>query len=341
MREILVIRFGSLGDLCLLGWSLSALADTADPPRVTLVTKAALAPLATRLRGVHRVEALAGPGLGELRDLARRLRSRRWDAIVDAHGVLRSHLLLGLLGRRPQTRLAKDTVARLAFLRWRRAHPALRRTMRQRFDALFLELAGRDPQAAVPAPLGGLPRAADPGPPRLGLAPGAQWASKRWPAERFAAVATAWRRRPGAPVSVFLGPREEAWFPGSALAALAAGDPGLELVRGQDLPAVAARLAGCGALVTNDSGLLHLAEAAGVPVVACFGPTVREFGYFPLLPRSRVLEIALDCRPCSRNGKRPCHRGDLACLERIGAEAALEALRDLGLGSEPPAAGGD
>jgi heptosyltransferase-2 len=77
-------------------------------------------------------------------------------------------------------------------------------------------------------------------------------------------------------------------------------------------------------VVTNDSGLLHLSEAVGTPVVALFGPTVREFGYFPRLGASAALEVPLECRPCSRNGKRPCHRGDLACLERIEVGAVLE-----------------
>ncbi len=73
---------------------------------------------------------------------------------------------------------------------------------------------------------------------------------------------------------------------------------------------------------TNDSGLLHLAEAAGTPVLAFFGPTVRQFGYFPCLDDSEVLEVELDCRPCSRNGKRPCHREDLACLREITPDRA-------------------
>ena len=76
-------------------------------------------------------------------------------------------------------------------------------------------------------------------------------------------------------------------------------------------------------------GLLHLAEGVGTPVVALFGPTVRAFGYFPVHPRSRVLETDLDCRPCSRNGKRPCHRGDLACLADTPAEAVWAAVQPL------------
>jgi len=56
---------------------------------------------------------------------------------------------------------------------------------------------------------------------------------------------------------------------------------------------------------------------------------VREFGYFPTLSASRVMEIDLSCRPCSRNGKRSCFRGDLACLDRIAPSAVLQALLNL------------
>ena len=53
---------------------------------------------------------------------------------------------------------------------------------------------------------------------------------------------------------------------------------------------------------------------------------MREFGYYPVLEDSRVLERPLDCRPCSRNGKRPCHRGDLACLRDIQPDEAYSVL---------------
>jgi hypothetical protein len=57
---------------------------------------------------------------------------------------------------------------------------------------------------------------------------------------------------------------------------------------------------------------------------------VRAFGYTPRLPASRLLETTdLDCRPCSRNGRRPCHRGDLACLVRITPDRAWAALHEM------------
>lgn len=341
MRRILVVRFGSLGDVCLLCRSLAELAAAAggERPHVTVATKAAFAPLLAAAPGVDAVEPLAGPGLGHLLALARRLRRARFALIVDAHGVLRSRLLLAMMGRRAHRRLAKDTLARLWLLRTRRVRPALARTMRDRFaDAL----AGLAPAASAGAPAAAgmaataeaaaaaahplRPLAAPAGTARLGLAPGARWDAKRWPEENFAALLRGFRARTSLPVTIFLGPREAAWFAGSALARAAAELDGVVVSSDLPLPRLAAELAACRALVTNDSGLLHLAEAAGTPVLALFGPTVRAFGYYPCLPGSRVLERDLACRPCSRNGRRPCWRGDLACLAEIEPTAVLAAL---------------
>lgn len=327
MNEWLVLRFGSLGDLCLLGWGLSALAEAPDAGdrRVTLVTKAAFAPLASRFHGVDDVLALEGGGVAALRDLAGRVRSRRWHRVVDAHHVLRSHALLTLAGRRADARLAKDTAERLRLLAGGEAGEALARTMVDRFNAtLGVDRStpeGRPPLFAL------APTTRADGP--LGLAPGARWATKRWPERHWVTLVEALAAAGEKDLRVFLGPDERAWYADSALATAAAA-AGAVVVEGRSLVDVAGELARCRALATNDSGLLHVAEATGTPVLAFFGPTVRAFGYFPRLPQSRVMETALDCRPCSRNGKRPCHRGDLACLERIEPAAAADALVAMG-----------
>jgi ADP-heptose:LPS heptosyltransferase len=82
-----------------------------------------------------------------------------------------------------------------------------------------------------------------------------------------------------------------------------------------DLLATAAALVHCEVVVTNDSGLLHVAEAVGRPVVALFGPTSPQFGYAPFRPDSRLLRRPPPCSPCSKNGARPCHRPTHACMD--------------------------
>ena len=79
-------------------------------------------------------------------------------------------------------------------------------------------------------------------------------------------------------------------------------------------------------LITNDYALLHLSELMGTPVVALFGPTVREFGFYPRLKKSRVLEKNLECRPCSRNGAKPCPHAEKSCLDLIEADDVVESV---------------
>ena len=330
MRQTLIIRFGALGDLCLLAWSISRWARSADAAdqRVTLVTKAAFAPLMENVQGIDRVIPLPEGGLGTLASLAGKLRGEKFDTIVDAHNILRGNLLLMLMGRSPASRLEKDTAARLALLSFSKSHHSLDQTMSHRFDALFNKLSPGKLAENIP-PLVHLRPAPDDAPPILGLAPGAQWDSKRWPQEYFAELLKNHAREKGTPVRIFLGPREDQWFAGSHLESVASELPAVEIIRGKNLVQVAALLAQCSQVVTNDSGLLHMAEAVGTPVLAFYGPTVRQFGYFPRLPGSRQLEEDMDCRPCSRNGKKECHRGDLACLKQITPDRAFKTLTEM------------
>ena len=83
-----------------------------------------------------------------------------------------------------------------------------------------------------------------------------------------------------------------------------------------DLIAAAARV------VSNDSGLMHVAAALDRQLVALFGSTSADFTP-PLGSRSRVLSIELPCRPCFQ---RTCPLGHRKCLEDLTPERVIEAL---------------
>lgn len=75
---------------------------------------------------------------------------------------------------------------------------------------------------------------------------------------------------------------------------------------------IAADMKNCKLVICNDSGLMHTACAVDVPVVAIFGSTVKEFGFFPYKSRSLVLENnSLSCRPCSHIGRNNCPKNIL------------------------------
>jgi len=78
----------------------------------------------------------------------------------------------------------------------------------------------------------------------------------------------------------------------------------------------------------NDSAPLHICSAVGAPCTAIFCSTVPEFGFGPLSPKSRIIEIEekLDCRPCGRHGKKKCPEGHFKCAMNIPVESLLDGL---------------
>ena len=123
----------------------------------------------------------------------------------------------------------------------------------------------------------------------VGLGPTANWSGKVWPAERFASLFRAVRGQalPGARPVVFAGPGAEE----RAMAApvLAAFPDAIDLVGRLSLPEASACLSRCALFVGNDSGLMHLAAAAGTPTLGLFGPTPSaEYG-----PAGRCTAIAI------------------------------------------------
>ncbi len=330
-KKILIIRFGALGDLCVMGWSLARLKD--DPNychhHITLITKAAFTPLMSQSRGIDRVIPFSGGGLPSLHKLAKRINNESWDTVLDMHNILRGNLLLALSGQKAHSKLKKDTLARLTLLGTGRNSPTLQRTMNQRFLQVVENVFPLGQVGETIPHLQSMATATSDPTPILGISPGAQWATKRWPAEHVASLLRLNHQKSHHPIRLFLGPQEEKWFPGSELSGVASRFPEVEIFSQQPLTEIASKLAECSLLLTNDSGLLHVSEAVGTPVLALFGPTVREFGYYPILESSGTLEEELDCRPCSRNGKRPCKRKDLACLIQISPERVFNKIEEM------------
>jgi heptosyltransferase-2 len=152
-----------------------------------------------------------------------------------------------------------------------------------------------------------------------GVHPGAAWATKRWLPERFEDLCRRLRTRGYVPVLIG-GPDDRALGARLALASGAVDLTGQTSL--EDLKALMGRLS---LFVTNDSGPMHLAAAAGVPVVAIFGPTTRELGFFPYGEGHKVVEAPLACRPCGLHGGRSCPEGHFLCMRLLTVDAVEKA----------------
>ena len=207
--------------------------------------------------------------------------------------------------------------------------------------------AGRPPMVAFYSALGGSPAAGDERPAMsfapavikaatngVGVDAGAYWVfapgaeygpAKCWPAERYAELARSLFAAHGQPV-LLLGSGKEA----ALCETIAAAAPGAcRVLAGKtSLLDAMALIAAARGVVSNDSGLMHVAAAFGVPQAAVFGSTSPEHTP-PLNPHARVIwlkeALQLDCMPCF---DRVCRFGHTRCLTEVSAARVDEALSD-------------
>jgi len=88
------------------------------------------------------------------------------------------------------------------------------------------------------------------------------------------------------------------------------------------------KVGSCDILITNDSGLMHIASACNVPIVAIFGPTVKEFGFYPRT-KSVIIEKPLECRPCHLHGGNVCRLGHFKCMRDIKPQDVFLGVKSL------------
>ena len=86
----------------------------------------------------------------------------------------------------------------------------------------------------------------------------------------------------------------------------------------------------CRLVISGDTGHMHIAEAAGVPIIMLAGSSVREFGFYPLLQNAVILENnKLNCRPCSHIGRKSCPKMHFKCMREITPEEIKNAAESL------------
>ena len=153
------------------------------------------------------------------------------------------------------------------------------------------------------------------------IAPGAAYGgAKRWPPQAFAELIDA--LTVDGVQSVLIGSQADAGTGAEVMSRLAQREAVLNLIGRTDLAALAGVLAQCRALITNDSGAMHLGAAVGVSVTALFGPT-DERATRPMGDLHVVIAHDVWCRPCMLRECPLDHR----CMRRIQPATVLEAAR--------------
>ena len=315
MERLLVLAPNWLGDVVMALPALQAIRRWRPDAHLAVAARASVAPILTLSPGIDEVITLAGRG--DWRDRggrtanAARLREGRFGTAVLLPNSFHSAWLVRQAGIPQRWGYARDLRAWLLT----RAVPRPRGVTQASY---YLDLATAlgapsEPLTASLAIPGALAAAAAAtlrqggweGEPLVAFAPGAaSGPAKQWPPSRVGLVA-AQMAATGRVTPVFVGAATDRDAIDEALRSFRAASPGhgrvLDLGGRTDLPTLAAVLARCQAVLSNDSGAMHVAAAVGVPVAALFGPT-DERATAPLAhPSGAAVDLLTgqaECRPC-------------------------------------------
>lgn len=158
----------------------------------------------------------------------------------------------------------------------------------------------------------------------IAVCPGAAFVNKQWTLEGYTEVINNLKSDTANKVVLLGGPNDIGLC---EQIENAVDSPVINLAGKLNLLESAAVLKKVKVALTNDSGLMHLAQSQKTAVVATFGPTVKEFGFFPMPERSTVMEVKVSCRPCTKMGLNTCPKGHHHCMKHIDASAVIQALK--------------
>ena len=333
-----VARFSAMGDIAMTVPAVYAACAANPEVRFVVVTRKAFAPIYAQrpanleVLGIDLREGRYKGAVGMCR-LASDLRRKGVTDFADLHNVLRTKILslcLRLRGVRVR-RLDKQRRLRRRLC----ADGALAARPLERVIDLYANVFAALGLECRPDRFAGYSReaVAEDSPSvsmRIGIAPFAAHRGKVYPPERMLAVVEALARRQGTRIYLFGGGKTEAPMLAQWTAQLnAQGFDVVDMAAAKfgfaDEIGVISRL---DAMVSMDSGNMHLAALCRVPVVSIWGATHPAAGFAPWQGETSLMlgDDTLGCRPCSIFGNRECRFGDYRCFDAVTPQAVIEAV---------------
>jgi ADP-heptose:LPS heptosyltransferase len=299
--NVLAIRFARLGDVILLLPALTSLKARYPDSRLVLLTGHRCAPIAAMCPAIDEVIAVDrlamrdGPVLDALRRmarLARDIRRRHFDVVIDFHSFRETNLLAWLSAAPVRIGMKRDRAAYWGFCFSEPGVPEDKRIhVSEMFERVGTRLAsrlspsGERPASKTSGPLlrtSGVVRNEN----RIVLYVDAPVPDRVWPPERFAQIADFAIERLGATVTVISSAA------GAGLASQVRDasrfSEQMELLTDVSLPELAAAIASARLLISNDTGPMHIGPAVGTPTLGLFSVGYPEH-FRPIGPQDRYL----------------------------------------------------
>jgi heptosyltransferase-1 len=329
--NILIVRLSALGDIVHAIPAAAALRRAFPAARIDWLLDTRHRDIVDLVTSVDRVVTVRRSSLGGWAQVLRELRGSRYDVALDFQGLVKSAVLARGSGARRvagfSLRHLREKTARPFYTSTEDAeggHAILKNLRLLRtlgVDDLRIEF----PLAPVDSPALGTLRQSI-GDRRFALInPGAAWPNKRWPPDRYGALAVTIRERLGLVPVVLWGPGEETL----SQAVLTASGNAAILAPPTSVRDIVALSRAADLFVAGDTGPLHIAMAVGTPTVSLFGPTdpARNGPW-----SARDLVVSRSDR-CGCHIERRCHESHW-CLDDIGvAEVAATVQQRLATGT--------
>jgi heptosyltransferase-2 len=329
-HRILMIRFSSIGDIILTEPVVRTLKTAYPHAEISYLTKAGFLPLLEMFAHLDYTY-----GWVEDRDSDRlldTLRQRQFDLIVDLHANIRSAHVRSALGVKA-VRAKKEWFKRIASVKLNAVAGKPSHAL-ERYLAALKELGIVDkpnpPSLHVPEVAHAWWQNERTGTAMVGnyyiIAAGAAHATKRTPESLWVTLDRSIRNQLGIAPMLIGSPAEHDYL---TRLSERFDEPPIGIITEDTIGRAAAAIGSADFVVSNDSGLAHLASAIGTPVVALFGPTHPILGFAPLGDRSDCYTIDEYCSPCSLHGDRRCFRSERFCFTKMQVDTIIAKLKAL------------
>ncbi|MDR1124007.1 MAG: lipopolysaccharide heptosyltransferase II [Elusimicrobiota bacterium] len=338
VENICIFQTSFIGDSVLTTPLVQKTAALFPKAKITIVTRPQTAEIFQHLKEVSEIIIDDKRGLGKITGVwktSKAVRQSRADVILVPHRSFRSALIAKLSGVKVRIGFT-NSEGRFFYTKtvpfsWM-IHDAernlylLQGIVNENFKSAELNMQNAGANAGDSAAKM-LADAGLEGKTLAGVHPGSVWPTKCWPYENYAKLITRLERELGV-ISVIVGGSKDIDL-GEQVSRLSDAHP-VNLAGKTTLSELMALMKHFKLFVTNDSGPMHIAAAFGVPVLAIFGPTTKELGFFPYGEGNRVIEVkGLPCRPCALHGGKKCPQGHFKCMRNITMDEVFAAAREM------------
>jgi lipopolysaccharide heptosyltransferase II len=327
--KILILRLSSIGDILLSSPFIRQTRKTFPGANISFIVKKEFADLIRYNPHINTIyEFDSSSNYENLKKLNRQIKTDKYDLIFDLHNNLRTRQILSGLNASSIHRISKSKIKRAMLVYFKLNLYKRTKPIAERYldvgkssgisdDGLGLELFW---DGATDKKINELNRSEKLADKYLCLAPGAAHFSKMWPLDYSIKLTESIIEKTDYTIVILGGPAEK-----SMLNCFPQNERIINFTGTLKLLESAALLAQSKGIITNDTGLMHMASAVNVPILALFGSTVKELGFFPYRSKSSILENnKVWCRPCSHIGRSHCPLDHFKCMRDISVNQVFE-----------------